>query len=91
MANQDDDEPETEAAMETDQENQSGLSEEQKNMIPTEMKPLPVVEPTRIEKERTKILEKLDKVCKVHLFIFLRRPQIGSDRITFFSIISFEY
>lgn len=64
MANQDDDEPETENAMETDQEDQSGLSEEQKNMIPTEMKPLPVVEPTRIEKERTKILEKLDKEQK---------------------------
>ena len=70
MANQDDDEPETESAMETDQENQSGLSEEQKKMIPTEMKTLPVVEPTRIEKERAKILEKLEKVCKVHLFLF---------------------
>ena len=70
MANQDDDEPETETAMETDQENQSGLTDEQKNMIPTEMKPLPVVEPTRIEKERALILEKLEKVCKVHLFLF---------------------
>ena len=68
MANQDNDEPET--AMETDQENQSGLTDEQKNMIPTEMKPLPVVEPTRIEKERALILEKLEKVCKVHLFLF---------------------
>ena len=68
MANQDDEE--TETAMETDQENQSGLTDEQKNMIPTEMKPLPVVEPTRIEKERALILEKLEKVCKVHLFLF---------------------
>ena len=65
MANQDDDEPETETAMET---GQSGLTDEQKNMIPTEMKPLPVVEPTRIEKERALILEKLEKVYKVHLF-----------------------
>ena len=72
MANQDDDEPETESAMETDQENQSGLSEEQKKMIPTEMKTLPVVEPTRIEKERAKILEKLEKVCKVNLFLFCK-------------------
>ena len=69
MANQDDDEPETE--METDQENQSGLSEEQKKMIPTEMKTLPVVPPTRIEKERALILEKLEKVCKDHLFFIL--------------------
>ena len=37
MAKQDDYEPETETAMETDQEDQSGLAEKQKNMIPIEV------------------------------------------------------